>query len=375
MRPIGMRTSKPDKLPKRQIIAGAVFVLALIAVWLMRSRETELKLLRINGMAYSTVFEIKVTAPEFAKDAKKELREQIDRELERVDEAMSRFRDDSEISLFNKSKGVEPFAVSKETAYVVDMARRVSELSGGTFDITVGPLIGLWGFYTKRGLDAEPTQEEIDKARLLVGYRALKIDLLRSTLQKTNPSLHLDLSAIAKGYAVDSIANAIERLGFENYLVEIGGEVRGRGLNDKARAWRIGIEKPTSEHREIFQVIELDNKSVATSGDYRNFYELNGKRMSHTIDPRTGRPISHQLASVSVVHDECAMADALATAFTVLGPKDGFSLAQKEGLPALFITREKDGRLADRATPAFSRVTVSRVNSASSGEKKDGKKW
>ncbi len=337
---------------------------ALLLAWLGRQKDPGgSQFIRLAGVAFSTIYEVKITAPSFAEDAASTLQTRINQEVEFVDAAMSRFRDDSEISRFNDLKTTEPFGVSKETAVLLDKARQVSALTKGAFDITVGPLVRLWGFYySEKGRDSEPTHAEIAEAKATVGYEALEIDLLGARIRKTTPDLHVDLSAVAKGYAVDRIAEVVEDCGYANFMVEIGGEVRAKGVNQTGRAWRIGIEKPIYERMEVFQVIALENKAVATSGDYRNYYELKNKRISHTIDPRTGRPVDHTLASVSVVHDECAMADALATGLTVLGPKGGYTLAKARGIPALFIERLPDGSFADRVTPEFERLCVSRAD-------------
>ncbi len=353
---------KPNRPGIRQVIGGAIVVAALLFAWLGRRPEAAPEVLRVSGLAFATVYEVKVVAKGFPPGAAEELQEQINGEILFIDKTLSRFRDDSEISVFNHSKSTEPFRVSKETTSLLEKAQAVSEQTGGAFDVTVGPLVRLWGFHEKKARAAEPDAGVLEKTRNEVGYSGLAVDETSSTLQKSHAALEVDLSAVAKGYAVDRIAGVVEGRGYTNYLVEIGGEIRAKGLNDRKKTWRIGIEKPLAESRETFQIIELKDSAVATSGDYRNFYILDDRRVSHTIDPRTGRPVSHGLASVSVVHPECAVADALATGLTVLGPEDGYALAKKEGLPALFITREKDGTLTSKATPAFERLQASRAN-------------
>ncbi len=316
----------------------------------------------MSGLAFTTVYQVKVVSSKLTEDSGARLKDAIDNNLEMVDAAMSRFRDDSEVARFNHQMSTAPFQISEETASLLQKAFQVSELTGGAFDVTVGPLVRLWGFYEKDELHTEPDAGVIEKVRARVGFKALSVDANMPSLQKSRPEIDIDLSAIAKGYAVDKIATSIEHLGYENYLVEIGGETRARGHNENRRTWRVGIEKPLTDKREIFQIIELPGKAVATSGDYRKFYEISGRRVSHTIDPRTGRPIEHNLASVTVVHDECAVADALATALTVLGPDEGFELAKRKNLSVLFITREKDGTLVSRVTPTFEKLRVSQVN-------------
>ncbi|MCP4605295.1 MAG: FAD:protein FMN transferase [Proteobacteria bacterium] len=367
---------KPNRLTLRQMIGGVLVVGALLLPWLGRRTKSAdpPRQLRLSGLAFSTIYEVKVVAKKFPSDVDAELRKRINKEISIVDETMSHFRRDSEISRFNRLTNQEHFKVSKEMTSVLNTARQISELSSGAFDVSVGPLVRLWGFHDKKKRRLEPDSTEIERVRSQIGFRLLGIDMKKSTIQKGAPELEIDLSAIAKGYAVDRIAAAVERVGYSDYLVEIGGEVRARGLNARRIPWRIGIEKPITERRETFQVIELTDTSVATSGDYRNFYDLNGRRISHTIDPRTGYPISHRLASVSVVHKECTVADALATALTVLGPKDGFELAIKEGLPVLFVTRDENNGFTNRATPEFERIQVRRSNPEKNGAKQTGNK-
>jgi thiamine biosynthesis lipoprotein len=167
------------------------------------------------------------------------------------------------------------------------------------------------------------------------------------------PELTLDLSAIAKGFGVDQVAEALEREGIEHYMVEVGGEVRTRGSNPSGEAWRIAIEKPDPSHRDMQVILPLNDLSMATSGDYRNYYEEEGRRISHMIDPRSGWPVTHAVASVSVVDEECVQADAFATALLVLGP-EGFELAEELGLAAYFLERSPDGGFTERRTTAFS---------------------
>jgi thiamine biosynthesis lipoprotein len=189
-----------------------------------------------------------------------------------------------------------------------------------------------------------------------VGYRLLDIDVEQRSVSKRHPELDLDLSAIAKGYAVDRIALALLWLGHHNYLVEVGGEVRCSGTSHRGTPWRVAIERPAAGARQVFRVVELSGRALATSGDYRNFYELDGKRVSHTIDPRTGQPVEHELASVTVIGEECVTADALATALTVLGLEEGFDLAEHLGLHAFFISRGAGEEFDVRGTSPFERA-------------------
>jgi thiamine biosynthesis lipoprotein len=271
----------------------------------------------------------------------------VEQRLEAIEQSMSTYRKNSEISLLNQSKVNEWQAVSKDLMFVLQAAQSVSELTQGVFDVTVGPLVNLWGFGPEYSLRDKPKQVEISNLlKQGVGYQFLKLDQNTLRVKKLKP-LKVDLSAIAKGYAVDSIAKILSEQGIENYLVEIGGELKASGYKPNKQQWRVAVEKPILDvlatQREIESVLPLFNIAIASSGDYRNYFEQDGIVYSHTINPKTGMPVSHGLASVSVLHDSCMQADALATAFMVLGPKKTLLLANEQGLPVLLIVREADG--------------------------------
>jgi len=283
----------------------------------------------------------------------------IQAQLDLVDERMSTYRPDSELSRFNQSTETTPFRISPETLEVFRIAQAVSEASGGAFDVTVGPLVNAWGFGPEEGRQEGPSEAELAALRERVGYRNLEIDEAALTIRKALPDIYCDLGAVAKGYAVDRVAQALDRLEIHNYMVEVGGEIRTRG-SKAGEPWRIGIEEPVTGRRAIRKVLKMPvaGLAMATSGDYRNYIEIGGVRLSHTIDPRTSRPIAHGLASASVLHDTCAMADAYATALMVLGPEKGYTLAVEHGLAALFIIREAPDRFAEKATPAFKQLSA-----------------
>ncbi len=271
--------------------------------------------------------------------------------LEAVDANMSTYREDSELSRFNRHPGADPFPVSAETAEVFRIALAVSEQSDGAFDITVGPLVNAWGF----GPDSEgppPDDAAVAALRERVGWRLVSVDA-ENRLTKTRADVYCDLSAVAKGYAVDRAAEALETLGIAGYMVEVGGEVRAKGNGPKGGPWRIGIEKPRYGERSVQEVVLLGSAALATSGDYRNFRMVDGKRFSHTIDPKTGKPIEHALASASVLHPSCAWADAYATALMVLGPEAGRAFAEKQGLAVSLLVHAGEGRFETVNTPAF----------------------
>jgi thiamine biosynthesis lipoprotein len=281
---------------------------------------------------------------------------------------MSTYRDDSELSRFNRFAANEPFPVAPETLEVFRIAREVSDLSGGAFDVTVGPLVAAWGFGATDRVPAPPSAAEITALRARVGFDRIEIDPGAGTLTKTRADVESDLSAIAKGYAVDQVAAALRELGHGNFLVEVGGEVRAGGRRLDGALWRVAIEKPDSALRGIYEVVSLRDVALATSGDYRNYYEVGGRRISHTIDPRTARPIDHTLASVSVLHADAVHADALATALNVLGPEAGYALAEREGLAAYFLVRRDDEGFVSLETPAFARARRAAEAAAGAGQ-------
>lgn len=310
----------------------------------------------LQGATMGTSYSVKLADAPPGLDAEA-LQQELEQLLEQVNGAMSTYRPDSELSRFNQYSGSDWVAASPELLSVLEEARAVSRLSGGAFDVSVGPLVNLWGFGPEKHLDQAPSEAEIQAARKRVGYRMLELRESPPGLRKARPDLYLDLSAIAKGYAVDLLAAHLNSLGLNNYMVEIGGEVWGRGHNRKGIPWRIAIEKPDPASRSVQEIIGLDGLGVATSGDYRNFFEQNGHHYSHSIDPGTGRPVAHNLASVTVLAPSVMHADALATALLVLGPERGLELAEQQGLAVLFIIREEEG-FREHATPEFARYRV-----------------
>ncbi len=280
------------------------------------------------------------------------LRAAIEDPLNRVDRAMSTYREDSELSYFNRHASTEPFPLSAATFAVFAAAQSVSEASGGAFDITVGPLVKAWGFGPVK---IERTPEAATIASLLenAGWENLVLDHERQSVRKKMPGIECDLSAIAKGSAVDLVSEALARLGHDNHLVEVGGEVRAHGLNGEGKPWRIGIEKPDGKGRDVHRILPLSGNAMATSGDYRNFREIDGKRYAHVIDPRSGLPAGRSAASVTVLHRSAMWADAYATALLSIGETAGIELAEREGLAALFLLRREDGDFDELASPAF----------------------
>jgi thiamine biosynthesis lipoprotein len=324
------------------MILPAIFVGALfVVVFLRQPAESSREQWSLNGHAIGTTFTVKLVLPDGPHGTRAEVAAAIRRILDEVDRSMSTYRTDSEISRFNDF-GTESFEASRSLLVVMEEALRVAELTGGAFDVTVGPLVDAWGFGPETP-SKPPDAAAIDRLLEENGFRRVVVDPVNGTLRKDRAALRCDLSAIAKGFAVDRVAEGMGALGFDDFMVEIGGEVRAAGRNAHEEAWRIGVEKPQLVRGGVWNVVALANAAMATSGDYRNYYERDGVRISHLIDPRTGRPITHTLASVSVVHSSCMTADALATAISILGPDEGRELVEREHIAALFLIRNTDG--------------------------------
>jgi thiamine biosynthesis lipoprotein len=276
--------------------------------------------------------------------------------LERVDGLMSSYKPDSELSRFNRA-GVEGVEVSKEVIEVLKISRRIYRSSKEAFDPTVGPLVRAWGFGPDKAPETEPAN--LEALRALVGFDRIRwkwVEGGKAQLSKEDSAMEVDLSAVAKGYASDRVCGALQEAGLKDYMVEVGGEICVAGVGGPGQPWRVGVERPAAGRAGLQRAIalgpELQPVGMATSGDYRNYREIDGKRVSHTIDPRTGRPVEHSLASVTVLAPTSAEADAWATALSVLGPDEGLELATKSGVAAYFIVRQREG-FAEHDTPAF----------------------
>lgn len=268
-------------------------------------------------------------------------RRRIETTLESINAQMSTWRPDSEISRFNRLRSTQWFTISDDFTKVLMAARKINRRTDGAFDVTLGELIDLWGF----GAGARksfPDPESIATALRHTGPAKFEVDEARKAIRKTDPETQIDLSGIAKGYAVDALAGVITDAGIENFLVEIGGEVRASGRRIDGSLWRVAVEKPDTGGRSVQLVVGLDNAAIATSGDYRKFFEMGGRRYSHIIDPETGSPSEHALASVSVTADDAMTADALATALMVMGVRKALALAARNEIPVFFIERKGD---------------------------------
>lgn len=358
----------------RDLRAAAFTAVALAAVACAESSRPALSEIQerrtITGATMGTTFAVTVVAGDAApaegpgarsraaggSDAV-DLRAAVQRRLDGIEARMSHYRHDSELSRFNRARTTGPWPLSRETLGVVEEALAVGRASGGAFDVTVGPLVDAWGFGPGGRAPAAPDERTLAALRARVGADLLEVDLAAGTLRKRREDVVVDLSAIAKGYAVDAVATLLGELGFDDYLVEIGGELRAAGTNEAGTPWRVAIERPVPGAPAAQRILSLTDAALATSGDYRNFYDLDGARVSHTVDPRTGRPVTHALRSVSVVAARCSLADARSTALNVLGPEEGYALAVERGWAALFVTDDGTGRLVERETPAFTAAT------------------
>lgn len=271
-----------------------------------------------------------------------ELQQSVESALERVNQLMSTYIPDSDVSQFNASSSTDFIEVNSETATVVARALEISQQTGGAFDITVGPAVNLWKFGPDKNDFAVPSDDAIAKVAELVGYQKVSVRLDPPAIKKEIPNLKIDLSAIAKGYAVDQVAKSLDDLGCEKFMVEVGGEVFTRGERTAGGKWRIAVERPSDRGRAIGSVAEISDQGMATSGDYRNFKKADGKRYSHTIDPTTCRPVKHNLASACIIADDCMTADAIATAIMVLGVKKGQEFCEQKGIEYALVERDSD---------------------------------
>lgn len=271
-----------------------------------------------------------------------DIEQQIDQLLSKVDHSMSTYKKDSEISRFNRLNVGQQLEISQEFADVLQISREIWQLSEGAFDPTLGPLVDLWGFGPKATGDLIPSDQDITAALKNTGFDGV---VLKGLILTKNKPVALDLSAVAKGYAVDIVSNYLEMSALPDYLVEVGGEIRVSGFNSEGMPWRVAIEQPQLL-ASVNKIVGLTDMSIATSGDYRNYFERDGIRYSHTIDPRTGKPIDHNLASVTVLIDSCAEADAWATAFSVLGAQQSIELAEKLDLAMYMLVRQNDQFIA-----------------------------
>ena len=301
----------------------------LIIIFLMigtgACQNNNYKIVLINGFTMGTTYSIKIKTADAVVNQEK-IRADIEKILLEINQKMSTYIVDSELSVINFSNSLDSNLISDDLFKVISHANTISKSTNGAFDITVGPLVNLWGFGPNKSENKIPSNEEIELIKKNIGYKKIYLNKETTSIKKLHPDLYVDLSGIAKGFAVDKIALYLNSYNLENYLVEIGGELIAKGTNEDNEVWQIGIENPNNN---LVKIIGLKDIAMATSGDYRNYFEKNGVRYSHTINPNTGKPIKHKLASVTVLDKTAMNADALATAFMVLGPAKTTELANE----------------------------------------------
>lgn len=316
------------------LVAGSIYVITREAPYKSASGK-------IFGTYYNIIYQ-----------SNNDLHSDIKRAMNNVDASLSTFNKQSTITAINENKDIEPDATFLK---VFTLAQKISQDTEGAFDITVAPLVNAWGFGFKKGIPTDSAT--IDSLHRSVGYSS--VSYANGRIVKENPATMLDCSAIAKGFGCDEVARALEAKGVTNYMVEIGGEIVAKGKNDKGKEWAIGINKPvddaTGEEKGIQDIIRISNGAMATSGNYRNFRYIDGKKVAHTIDPRTGYPANHSLLSATVIAADCATADALATAFMVMGVEKALAYCERNSIDALFIYSDSTNNLQVKETTSFSK--------------------
>ena len=308
--------------------------LLIIGTVLIIGRQRSMAYQHDTGFIFGTVYHVTY-------QYNRDLKDEIEAELNKVDNSLSPFNNQSVITAVNQNKNPE---VNEMFSDVFNLAEQVSQETDGAFDITVAPMVNLWGFGFKKGIS--PSKQKIDSLRQIVGYK--KVSLRDGHVIKADKRIMLDCSAIAKGYGSDVVARYLRSKGITNFMIEIGGEIVTSGKSEKRLPWKIGVTKPTDDslntNQELETVLNGTDKAMATSGNYRNFYYKGGKKYAHTIDPKTGYPVQHSLLSSTVLASNCATADAYATAFMVLGIDKAKVVLQKHPeLMAYFIYAGPDG--------------------------------
>jgi thiamine biosynthesis lipoprotein len=328
----------------RALLAGLVLALAAC--------KGEPVTVKVSGETMGTTYHVTAIDQEGRISAAL-VKKAVNTALAEVNAGMSNWDPASEISQFNARTETTPAEISEELAHVMRAANQIHLQSEGLFDVTLGPLIELWGFGARTPDSPVPSDEDIAAALEVTGQtKLLSLRSSKGTMSKALPETSIYLAAIAKGYGVDRVAEALQELGLEDYMVEIGGDLVTAGLNPMGQKWRIGIERPAPGSQALEQIIGMSGLGMATSGDYRNYFEQDGVRYSHIIDGTTGRPITHNTASVTVLAESAMLADGWATALLALGQERGMSISERLGLAVLFITRDStSGDDAFTSTP------------------------
>lgn len=328
------------------------FNFALLLVMLLQCIACS-QSVEVRGTTMGTIpFRVLVVTDDHEPEQLTAIKNGVNNSLQRVNELMSTYIEESDISKFNRTESTDWVTIDAETATVVAKSLEISKLTDGAFDPTVGPAVNAWNFGPgKRQQPEPPSDERIAELKKIVGYQKIDVRSDPPAVRKSDPEVQLDLSAIAKGYAVDRVGKTLGELGYENYMVVVGGEVYARGERASGGPWNVAVEKPENsnpmviDENRVHRVVKLSGRAIATSGDYRNFFEYGGKRYSHTINPLTCKPVNHELAIASIVADDCMTADAMATAVMVMGRDKGAEACSELGYPLLTVERV-DGETA-----------------------------
>ncbi|NDV80935.1 FAD:protein FMN transferase [Bacteroides sp. 51] len=339
-----MEAKKPSR-------ARLLWLIPLIlgTVYILRRENTALPYQQTQGLIFGTVYTMTYQYPE-------DLKTEIEQELKRFDASLSPFNDSSVISQVNRNEDITTDTLFQN---VFNRSMEISEETNGAFDITIAALANAWGFGFKKG--EWPNEHIIDSLLELTNYK--NITLKEGKVKKKDPRIMVSCSAIAKGYAVDVLAQFLQRKGIKNYMVDIGGELALKGVNPKQASWRIGINKPIDDslsvNQELQMILQLTDRGVATSGNYRNYYYKDGKKYAHTIDPRTGYPVQHSILSATVVAQDCMTADALATAFMVMGLEEAETFANANStIGACLIYSDEDGKFKTYITENMKKYII-----------------
>ncbi len=298
------------------------------------------EILVINGLTMGTTYSIKIKASNNIN--KIIIKDEVDKILSEINQSMSTYIKESELSMINSPETRDWQPVSDDLFTVINHAKKISAKTDGAFDITIGPLVNLWGFGPNNVRNKIPSADVIKLAKENTGFQKIFLDEAHKRILKSNANLYIDLSGIAKGFSMDKIALYLNKKGFKNYLIEVGGELLAKGVNADNKVWQIGIESPNNNFNTIEDIVQLNNMAMATSGDYKKYFEKDNIRYSHIIDPETGKPIKHKLVSVTVLDYSAMNADALATAFLVLGPEKTLLLAKKLKVPVYLIVKNEN---------------------------------
>jgi len=334
-----------------------LFITMLVLMLAACDKPAATTALVLEGKTMGTVWRVSLAGIE--SERKAELQQRIQQRLDADDAELSTWKADSVLSRFNQSRELSPQPVSENMADIVTTSLRIGRQTGGAMDITVGPLVNLWGFGPTKQPGHTPDAAQIAAARAQTGLQHLRVvqGADGQWLQKDLPDLYVDLSTVGEGFATDHLARLMEQLGINNYLVSVGGAVLSRGLNAQQQPWRVAIQKPTDRENAVQARVDLQGHGISTSGSYRNYYELDGKRISHVIDPVTGRPIEHKLVSATVIATTALEADGWDTGLMVLGTEKAKALAIKEHLAVYLISKQGD-KFANWMSPQFAAFLI-----------------